>query len=329
MSAELPVRTRLIARLVEDTAALYRPAGRFAYFFARSKLRHDPLFATLLRTDAIGGGARVVDLGCGQGLLGAWFASAGRAGLGDDDGASRWSIDTYCGIDQSRRDVARARVALPGARIIEADLRGFDMATVAPCDVMTLFDVLHYFQPDAQERLLRAAHAALHDGGALVLRVGEGAFASSSRWANLVDLIVCALRGHPRTRLHRRPIAAWIALLDGIGFAVEVLDGDPSDAGQRSGRPSFTNVLLRATKEFAVPADARTRRPATRGEHDASSPLARGARRCSGKIPASFAFERPIAIPPHPRLHDHQLPRSRRRVDVGGAGRASRRACAL
>lgn len=248
MSAELTVRTRLVARLIDDTAALYRPAGRFAYLFARGKLRHDPLFATLLRVGAIPEGARVADLGCGQGLLGAWFASARGARRDDDHDPSRSNADSYCGIDQSSRDVARARVALPAARIIEADLRLFDMATLGPCDVMTLLDVLHYFEPDAQERLLRGVHAALCDSGALILRVGDGASASATRWANVVDRSVCALRGHPRARLHRRPIASWIALLEEIGFAVEVLDDDRVYSGQRDRRRRFANVLLRATK---------------------------------------------------------------------------------
>ena len=257
MSADLALRNRpvegLAKRLVEDTVALYRPAGRFAYFFARGKLRNDPLFTTLLRVGAIPDAARVVDLGCGQGLLGAWFASARRARIGDDHDRlpsmiDQYCVDQYCGIDQSTNDVARARTALPGARIIEADLRHFDVATLGPCDVIALLDALHYFEPHAQERLLRGAHTALRDSGALILRVCDAASASASRRANIIDMIVCAMRGHPRARLHRRSIAEWIALLESIDFTVEILDDDRADAEPQRKYTAFANVLLRARK---------------------------------------------------------------------------------
>ncbi len=245
MNADLAHRDRLIA----DAAALYRPAGRFAYSFARGKLRRDPLFTTLLRLRVISDSARLVDLGCGQGLLGAWLRVAS-----DDRHVPQ--IDTYCGVDQSTREIARAEAALPDARFIAADLRAFDVRTLAPCDVITMFDVLHYLDPVAQQRLLVGAYAALRDTGMLVLRVGDAAYASASRWGNAVDLIVCALRGHARARLHRRSIAAWIALLDGIGFRVEILDDDRLDANEERKRMSFGNVLLLARKKLAVPANA-------------------------------------------------------------------------
>ncbi len=236
-------------RLIADAAAHYRPAGRFAYHFARGKLRGDPLFTTLLRLGAIPDAGRLVDLGCGQGLLGAWLAAARRGGV--DSTAPH--VDEYCGVDQSKSDVARARIALPGARIVEADLRSFDVQALAPCDVITLFDVLHYLEPAAQQRLLFSAHAALRDAGTLVLRVGDAASRSASRsasrWANAVDLFVCALRGHPRARLYRRSIHEWSTLLLDIGFDVEILDDERVDASQWRKRMSFANVLLRATKK--------------------------------------------------------------------------------
>ena len=240
--------------LIEQAAALYRPAGRFAYHFARGKLRNDPLFTTLLRVRAISDAGRLVDLGCGQGLLGAWLAAAARGCIRGGLDPTAPQIDEYCGVDQSTNDIARARTALPGTRIVQADLRAFDVNTLGPCDVITLFDVLHYLEPAAQESLLVSAHAALRETGTMVLRVGDAASASATHWANAIDLFVCALRGHPRSRLHRRSIAEWIALLEGIGFVVELLDDDRADARQRRKRASFANVLLRATKQSVVPA---------------------------------------------------------------------------
>ena len=267
VSLDLTSRARPIGSiaLVEQAATLYRPAGRFAYHFARGKLGNDPLFATLVRLRAIPDARRLVDLGCGQGLLGAWLVATSCADIRGGIDPSPLQIDEYCGVDQSKNDIARARTALPGARIVEADLRAFDVTTLGPCDVITLFDVLHYLEPASQQRLLFSAHAALRDTGTLLLRIGDAASASASRWANAIDLAVCALRGHPRSRLHRRPIADWIALLDGIGFSVEVLDDDRAHAKRWRSSASFANVLLRATKQSVVP-----------GEHLPSTGSARG-----------------------------------------------------
>ena len=68
---------RLPAVLVDAVAARYRPAGRFAFHFARGKLAGDPVFAGLLAggllaaDSARGRGLDIVDLGCGQALLAA------------------------------------------------------------------------------------------------------------------------------------------------------------------------------------------------------------------------------------------------------------------
>ena len=55
--------------MVDLASARYRSCGRFAYHFARGKLLGDPAFPHLLEQGLIGRGARVLDLGCGQGLL--------------------------------------------------------------------------------------------------------------------------------------------------------------------------------------------------------------------------------------------------------------------
>ena len=248
-------------RLVHATASLYRPAGRFAWHFARSKLARDPLFSTLLATGAIPDASCLVDLGCGQGLLATWLAEARALWMASDthDGwPAGWpappKIGTYLGIDQSRRDVARARRALPPhARAFRGDLRELGPTMLERCDVATIFDVLQYLAPDAQERLLTTIHASLPPWGVLLLRVGDGGATRASRRANAVDMVVCALRGHPRLQLHRRPIDAWVALLGRIGFAVEVLDDERAVDRASTG---FANVLLRASRTVPATVDA-------------------------------------------------------------------------
>jgi 2-polyprenyl-3-methyl-5-hydroxy-6-metoxy-1,4-benzoquinol methylase len=55
--------------LLNAASAPYRGAGQFAWRFARGKLGLDPVFRHLLREGLIKPSARVLDIGCGQGLL--------------------------------------------------------------------------------------------------------------------------------------------------------------------------------------------------------------------------------------------------------------------
>ena len=47
----------------------YRRAGRWAWHWARGKLGRDPVFRGMLERGDLMSGARVVDIGCGQGLM--------------------------------------------------------------------------------------------------------------------------------------------------------------------------------------------------------------------------------------------------------------------
>lgn len=264
----VPAPGPVLPQLVADAADVYRKAGSFAWHFARGKLAADPLFATLLSTGAIPDASCLVDLGCGQGLLAAWLHAARARWSSHATGGwpAGWpaapKIGTYLGIDRSKADIARARRALPPfARVFRGDIRTMGETLLDRCDVATLFDVLQYLAPDAQERLLQAIHAGLPPWGVLVLRVGDGASTRASWWANTVDLVVCAARGQPTLRLNRRPLADWTALLDRIGFSVEILDAGQSSAPD-SKKPAFANVLLRDSRRAADLTTAPDRAPA-------------------------------------------------------------------
>src|SRR5690242_11493266 len=69
---------RHAASLVTAASAYYRGAGHFAWRFARGKLAGDPVFAAILAQGLLAGRARILDLGCGQGLLAAWLLAAQR-----------------------------------------------------------------------------------------------------------------------------------------------------------------------------------------------------------------------------------------------------------
>ncbi|HEX2539735.1 MAG TPA: methyltransferase type 11, partial [Caldimonas sp.] len=65
--------------LIDGASEPYRRAGRFAWHFARGKLRWDPVFGHLVERGLIAPRARVLDIGCGQGLLASLVDAAGTA----------------------------------------------------------------------------------------------------------------------------------------------------------------------------------------------------------------------------------------------------------
>ena len=209
-------------RLLDRAAAPYRAGSRFAWHFARGKLDGDPVFSALLARGLIDDGDRVLDLGCGQGLISNWLDAAcalHAAGDWPADLPAPPRIEHYRGIELMPRDVERARDALPDhARIEQGDIRS------APFDAVNrvvILDVLHYIDLAAQDAVLARVRDALSPAGVLLLRVGDADGGLRFRVSNWVDQCVTFVRGHGRVTLHCRPLSRWIGQLEALGFAVE------------------------------------------------------------------------------------------------------------
>jgi len=195
-------RPRGLAPLIDAASAYYRGAGRFAWHFARGKLGGDPVFAAILARGLLSGRARILDLGCGQGLLAAWLLAAHSCHASDAPHlwpqgwpAPPW-LRHYTGVEINPHEVARARHAFaldPGAdlQIVHGDIREVDYGSA---DAVVILDVLHYLDQRAQEQVLRRVRGALGPGGLLLLRVGDAAGGLGFTLSKAVDHTVALVR---------------------------------------------------------------------------------------------------------------------------------------
>jgi SAM-dependent methyltransferase len=218
--------------LAREAAARYPARDRYARRFAYGKLAGDPVFEHIVSSRLIASNARILDLGCGQGLVGALLAAGGRHGEA-----------FYRGIDRAERDIERARIAAgPNAELVVADVRSAHLGTA---DVVILLDVLHYIQPAEQVDLLKRARAALAPGGSILMRVADASGGLRFRVTEAIDLAATRLRGHRIARLYNLPLAERKVQLEREGLRVDCM---PMSAGT-----PFANVLLTARYDSSNP----------------------------------------------------------------------------
>ncbi len=230
--------------------APYRSAGRFAWHWARGKLGRDPVFRGMLCRGDLPAQARVVDIGCGQGLLASLLQACA-----DLQAARQWpaawpvaaSARSYTGIELMARDVARGQQALAGItlapQLLCADMRA---AALPACDLVVILDVLHYVNHPEQAAVLQRVVQALQPTGRLLLRVGDAASTRGFAISQWVDRVVTGVRGHRVAPTWGRSLQDWKTLLQQLGFDVQAVP-------QSQGTP-FANVLLVAQLRAAVAA---------------------------------------------------------------------------
>lgn len=231
--------------LLEETAYRYLGSGLFDWEFVRGKLRYDPVYLQVLRQGLLPSGGRLLDLGCGRGILLSLLVTARdrfARGLHPEGWAPPPATLELHGIETGPKAARTARGALGGdARIDIADLRtDFRNTGLPPARTVLLLDVLHYLPAEAQEDLIRKIAAALEPGGLLLIRDAD----ADAGWrftATRLQERACALaRRHWKQRFHYRSAQEWRRLLESAGFAVDL---QPMGMGTPYG-----NVLLTAKR---------------------------------------------------------------------------------
>ncbi len=235
--------------LLDAARAPYKASGRFAWHWARGKLGRDPVFRGMLERGDLPSQARVVDIGCGQGLMASLLHACeqvSRSGRWPAAWAAAPSARDYTGIELTQREVDRGERALRalsfGPRLVCADMRE---AALPACDLVVILDVLHYVSIAEQDIVLLRVRDALRAGAAdshtrraprLLLRVGDAANRRAFVISQWVDRAVTFVRGYGAAPTWGRPLDAWTLQLQSLGFAV-------SSVPMSQGTP-FANVLL-------------------------------------------------------------------------------------
>lgn len=176
-------------------------------WYARMKYVMDPCYRAI--APLVPPGAFAVDLGSGLGMLPVLLGllGEGRRALGIEWDAAK----VACGVHAAR--------GLHGVDVIEGDARA---ATLPACDVITLVDMLHYWDDETQRALLGRCRAALRPGGRLLIREGDPARQGGARFTRAVEAVVTRLGWNRGPAVRFRPVEALRADLEALGFGVRI-----------------------------------------------------------------------------------------------------------
>lgn len=236
-------RDPFFATLASAAADRYITSSITAWEFARGKLRGDPLYREVLLGGWLPSGGRLLDIGCGQGLMLALLAEAERFERGRlvRSGTPLPRFERMVGIELRPHRARLARAALGSdAEIVESDARTM---TAGTCRVVLLFDVLHMMPETDQEALLAAAVDALETGGVILVREADASAGWRFQTVRAGNRLMALASGAWRQPLAFRTGGEWRELFSRHGLDVE---GAPAGAGT-----PFANQLFRLTARQA------------------------------------------------------------------------------
>jgi len=147
--------------------------------------------------------ARIVDIGCGRGLLANYLA------LGSD---SR----EVTGIDKQTRRIEAARNTISGRSNIHFRLQDALDLKREKFDVIVVSDMLHHLTYPQQETLLEHCYRILPAGGLLLMED----VTPDPKWKWIAHFLIDRTLNCGRRQNFRR-LAEWVSYLENLGFKVE------------------------------------------------------------------------------------------------------------
>ena len=134
--------------------------GPHARWYVTGKVASDPLYPAVLRA-LQGTAAPLLDLGCGMGVLSFYLRAHGF-------------LNPIHGMDYDPRKIEAARHVLQNSPAENLTFAQGDAREGLPAHLgsVTILDILQYFPPDEQARLLTEAASRLSPDGVLVIRSG-------------------------------------------------------------------------------------------------------------------------------------------------------------
>ncbi len=201
--------------------------------YTRGKLLSDPLYDGV-HGELADSELPLLDIGCGMGILAMYLRERGWenpvVGLDYDgrkisDGRAMLSKGSYQGVTLERGD---ARECLP-------DHSG----------VVTILDILQFFDPEEQRELVRRAVARVGPGGKLIIRTGILEKNLRFRVTWLIDIFARAIFWMKAAPVHYPTREFFQEVLEAEGFEVEIRP--------LWGRTPFNNFVVVA-KHFGMAA---------------------------------------------------------------------------
>jgi 2-polyprenyl-3-methyl-5-hydroxy-6-metoxy-1,4-benzoquinol methylase len=132
---------------------LYR--GALVETYVSWKLRLDPVYAAVGKKLSLR--SRVIDLGCGFGLMSHWAAITGYE-------------RPVVGVDDDARKIALAKQTEQFQRQLTFECSDLLTWQGEPAEAVLMLDILHYSRPEVQAQMLQKGAALLAPGGKLYVR---------------------------------------------------------------------------------------------------------------------------------------------------------------
>ncbi len=152
---------------------------------------------------------KILDLGCGHGL----FSLAA---------AIRSPARQIIGIDHDSTRVELAKAATQDLKNIHLESGNMSHPPMGSYSGIAMIDVMHYFNPETQRKLLDWAFQTLEKGGTLLVREVEPHSGVASSWNRLYEKLATGIgfTQAEKKGLHFRSRPGWESLMKEAGFRV-------------------------------------------------------------------------------------------------------------